>query len=56
MSGKKSMSRRAFVAGASGVLLAGTAVGADEKAASSGGPRLAIDGGERFGHRKREHG
>ncbi len=47
MSGKKSMSRRAFVAGASGVLLAGTAVGADEKAASSGGPRLAIDGGEK---------
>ncbi len=40
-----SVSRRQFVAGASGLLLAGTVQGAAEKAASQGASALAIDGG-----------
>jgi len=47
MRGKKSMSRRQFVAGASSVLLAGGAVGASEKTASSPGSQLALHGGEK---------
>jgi len=46
MSDTNSMSRRRFVAGASSVVLAGTAVGA-EKTASDQASKLAIDGGEK---------
>ena len=46
MSGKNSMSRRRFVAGASSLVLAGTAAGA-EKTASDEAPKLAIHGGEK---------
>jgi len=42
-----SVSRRQFVAGASGLLLAGTVQGAAEKAASKEGSLLAVDGGEK---------
>jgi len=47
MNGTNSMSRRQFVAGASGLVLAGAAAGAAEKAASGRGSELAIDGGEK---------
>ena len=47
MSGKKSMSRRQFVAGTSGLVLAGAATGAVEKTASSHGSRLALHGGKK---------
>ena len=47
MSGSNSMSRREFVAGASGLVLAGTAAGAGEQAVSKKGSPLAIHGGER---------
>ncbi len=46
MSGKKSMSRRQFVAGASSLVLAGAAAGA-EKTASKQADKLAINGGEK---------
>jgi len=41
------ISRRQFVAGASGLLLAGAAEGAAEKAASGSGSQLALKGGEK---------
>jgi len=51
MSGTNSMSRRQFVAGASGLVLAGAAAGATagaaDKAASGRGSELAFDGGEK---------
>lgn len=46
MSGANPISRRQFVAGASGLLLAGAA-SADEKSASSQGAKLAVQGGEK---------
>lgn len=46
MSGKNAMSRRQFVAGASGLVLAGAAAGA-EKTASDEASRLAVNGGEK---------
>lgn len=47
MSERNSISRRQFVAGASGLMLAGTAAGAAEKTGSGGAARLAIKGGEK---------
>jgi dTDP-4-amino-4,6-dideoxygalactose transaminase len=47
MSGKNSMSRRQFVAGASGLVLAGAVGEAAEKTASNKGSKLAIHGGEK---------
>ncbi len=47
MSGKNPLSRRQFVAGASGLVFAGTVKGADKKTASKKGSKLAIDGGEK---------
>jgi len=47
MSGTNSMSRRQFVAGASGLLLAGAVEGAGEKTASGDGSQLALHGGEK---------
>lgn len=45
MSGTNSISRRQFVAGASGLVLAGAAVGAAEKTAPGQESALALDGG-----------
>lgn len=47
MNEKNSLSRREFVAGASGLVLASAAAGAGEKPASSPASKLAIDGGEK---------
>lgn len=47
MSGTNSMSRRRFVAGASSLVLAGTASGAAEKTASNQASQLAVNGGPR---------
>ena len=47
MSGKRSISRRRFVAGASSLLLAGQAARAAGKTVSQGSSALAIDGGEK---------
>lgn len=47
MSKKNSMSRRQFVAGASGLVLAGAATGTSARAARGQGSKLAIDGGEK---------
>jgi dTDP-4-amino-4,6-dideoxygalactose transaminase len=47
MSGNNFMSRRQFVAGASGLVLAGAAAGAGEKTVSKKGSQLAIHGGEK---------
>jgi perosamine synthetase len=47
MSERNFMSRRRFVAGASGVVLAGAAVGADVNTDSSPASKLARDGGEK---------
>jgi len=47
MSAKNSISRRQFVAGASGLVLAGAAGKAAEKPVPADGPKLAIDGGEK---------
>jgi hypothetical protein len=47
MSEKKAMSRRDFVAGASGLVLAGAATKARGDTAADQGSQLAIDGGEK---------
>ena len=47
MRGTNSMSRRQFVAGASGLVLAGAVGEAAEKTASNSGSKLAIHGGEK---------
>jgi dTDP-4-amino-4,6-dideoxygalactose transaminase len=47
MSEKNSLSRRQFVAGASGMVLAGAAMGAAERTVSGQESQLAIDGGEK---------
>jgi len=47
MSEKNSMSRRRFVAGASGLVLAGAVGNAAEKTAFKSGSKLATDGGEK---------
>jgi dTDP-4-amino-4,6-dideoxygalactose transaminase len=47
MSGKKSMSRRQFVTGASSLLVAGAVAGASEKSAPAKGSKLALHGGEK---------
>jgi dTDP-4-amino-4,6-dideoxygalactose transaminase len=47
LSGTNSISRREFVAGASGMLLAGSVGTAVESAAVTEGPKLAIEGGEK---------
>ena len=47
MNKKNAMSRRQFVAGASGLVLAGAAAKADQKTATDKGTQLAIDGGEK---------
>jgi len=47
MSGTNSVSRRQFVAGASGLLLAGAARGAGEKTVANPGSPLAVHGGDK---------
>lgn len=47
MSKKESMSRRQFVAGAAGLVVAGAAMQADAKTVSNEGSKLAIDGGQK---------
>lgn len=47
MSGREPMSRRQFVAGASGLMLAGAMAAAGEKPAAQAGSPLAIDGGKK---------
>ena len=47
MSGTNPMSRRRFVAGASGLVLAGAVGEAGEKTVSNKGSKLALHGGEK---------
>ena len=47
MSGKNSISRRQFVVGASGLVVAGSVSGAEQAAVPEGTAQLAKDGGQR---------